>query len=76
MENQIGDVQIFIQTEISLHTARLNLQVKCLQETNIRVQESRSPRVRQQREIFPLLRDTCGNVKAGSSGVGGETEGG
>lgn len=39
--DQSGDVQIFIQTEISLHTAGLNLQVKCPQETNIGVQEPR-----------------------------------
>lgn len=38
---QSEDVQIFTQTQISLHTSGLNLQVKCPQETNIRVQESR-----------------------------------
>lgn len=37
---QSGDVQIFIQTEISLHTIGLKVQVKCPQGTNI---QYRSP---------------------------------
>lgn len=41
MGDQSEDVQIFIQTETSLHTGGLDLQVKCPQETNIRVQEPR-----------------------------------
>lgn len=39
--------------------------------------EYRSPgKLLQHRQIFPLLRITCGSIKAGRLGVRGETKGG